>query len=231
MSDTGGAARALSAVVFDLDGTLVESRHDIVAAVEFALSAHGVRPLGADVIAGFVGDGARLLVARALGRDGNDPEVEPVLATFLDYYAAHPVERTELMPFAVEALDALASLPLAVCTNKPRHIADLVLEGLGLSRRFATVVGGGDTAKHKPDPEPLRVIAERLGVPAENVAMVGDGVQDIVCGRSAGAYTVAVLGGFAGEAVLRSSDPDLVIPSLDALPTALFRGRRPRTPS
>jgi phosphoglycolate phosphatase len=217
--------RSVGGVVFDLDGTLVDSRRDIIRAVEVALSTHGVAPPAPDVIAGFVGDGARLLVARALASPPNTPRVEAVLETFLDYYEAHPVDHTAPMPGALAALAALDSVPLAVCTNKTRRIADLVLSRLGISRRFAAVVGGGDTARGKPDAEPLLAIAERLGTQAPELVMVGDGVQDVACGRAAGAFTVAVLGGFGTEAALRAARPNLVISNLSELASALDAGR------
>ncbi|HVW24022.1 MAG TPA: HAD-IA family hydrolase [Polyangiaceae bacterium] len=212
---------AVEGVVFDLDGTLVDSRRDIVHAVEVALTSHGVAPPAPNVIATFVGDGARLLVARALALPLDEPRVDPVLETYLAYYEAHPVEHTTLMPGALSALDALDQMPLAVCTNKPRRIADLVLSRLGLTDRFAVVVGGGDTARGKPDPEPLVAASERLGTPAARLAMVGDGVQDVACGRAAGAYTVAVLGGFFDAEALRRARPNVLISNLSELPPLL----------
>jgi phosphoglycolate phosphatase len=214
-------------VVFDLDGTLVDSRRDIVTAVQAALSTHGVAPPAPEVIAGFVGDGARLLIARALSLPATAAGVDAVLATFLEYYEAHPADYTAPMPGALAALAALAHLPLAVCTNKPRRIADLVLSRLGMAPHFAAVVGGGDTARGKPDAEPLLASAERLGTPVTTLVMVGDGVQDIGCGRAAGAYTVAVLGGFGTDEALRAARPNLVISDLSELAPALL-ARRPR---
>jgi 2-phosphoglycolate phosphatase len=220
-----GANTAIGGVVFDLDGTLVDSRRDIVNAVEVALSTHGVAPPAPGVIMGFVGDGARMLVARALSLPASAPRVDAVLETFLAYYEAHPADYTAPMPGALAALDALDLVPLAVCTNKPRRIADLVLSRLGMSQRFAAVIGGGDTARVKPDAEPLLASAKRLGTPANRLVMVGDGVQDVACGRAAGAYTVAVLGGFGDEDVLRAARPDLVISDLFELAPSLFAAR------
>jgi phosphoglycolate phosphatase len=208
------------AVVFDLDGTLVDSRRDIVGGVEVALRRHGVTPPPSDVIAGFVGDGARLLVARSLGFGHDDARVEPVLATYLDYYAAHPVEHTAAMPGALAALAALA-MPLAVCTNKPRAVTAGVLAHFGWASRFGVVVAGGDVTHNKPHPEPLLRIAEQLGLSAADLVMVGDGVQDVECGRAAGARTVAVLGGFGSEEKLSAARPDRLIATLFELPGAL----------
>jgi 2-phosphoglycolate phosphatase len=210
--------------VFDLDGTLVDSRADIVSAVAFALAEHGAPARSAEEIASFVGDGARLLVARALGLPNGDTHVEAVLATYLARYEAHPVDATAPMPGALAVLEALSELPLALCTNKPRRVTELVLERLGLAEHFDIVVAGGDVGRGKPSPEPLLYAAERLGVPPSRVAMVGDGGQDVECGRAAGAFTIAVLGGFASEAVLRAACPDRIIASLVDLPALVVTG-------
>jgi len=123
------------AVVFDVDGTLIDSLRDIVGGVELALRRHGVTPPRSDVIAGFVGDGARQLVARSLGYDLDDARVGPVLATYLEYYEAHPVGHAVPMPGAVAALAALSAMPLAVCTNKPRGVTAGVLAPCAFGRR------------------------------------------------------------------------------------------------
>jgi phosphoglycolate phosphatase len=108
-----------------------------------------------------------------------------------------------------------------VCTNKPRITAELVLEGLGMSSHFAIVVAGGDLPRLKPDPLPLLTIAERLGVRARDLVMVGDGPQDVHCGRAAGAFTVGVEGGMTPRERLIDARPDALIPSMRALPRLL----------
>jgi phosphoglycolate phosphatase len=212
-------------VVFDLDGTLVDSRDDIVQAVEFALRRHGHAVPSADVIASYVGDGARLLVARALGVAADDASVGPVLETFVAFYEAHPVDHTRPMPGALDALDALRGVPLALCTNKPRRITLEVISRLGLADRFSCVVAGGDVTRQKPHEEALLSIGAELGLSPSRLAMVGDGPQDVECGRAAGAYTVAVAGGFASTERLRTADPDILITGLSELVPALFVGR------
>jgi phosphoglycolate phosphatase len=219
--------RDLRAVVFDLDGTLIDSKADIVAAATFALAAHGAPPRTPDEIASFVGDGARELVARALGRSADWPEVTPVLETFLTYYAEHPATHARPMPGALATLDALASVPLALCTNKSRRVAGPLLDALDLTRRFRVIVAGDDLPRRKPDPLPLLHIAERLGVPASTLVMVGDGVQDIQAGRAAGAFTVAVLGGFTSREALAAERPDRVVEGLDGVIGLVGPAREP----
>jgi 2-phosphoglycolate phosphatase len=209
-------------VVFDLDGTLIDSRDDIVQAVEFALRGHARTAPSPGAIASYVGDGARLLVARALGVAADHASVAPVLETFVAFYEAHPVDHTRPMPGAVAALDALRGVPLALCTNKPRRITLEVLARLKLADRFVCVVAGGDVARQKPDKEALLLIAAKLGLAPSQLAMVGDGPQDVECGRAAGAYTVAVAGGFASVERLHAAEPDVLIAGLSVLVPTLF---------
>ena len=220
--DPGGpAALALAirlGIVFDLDGTLIDSRLDIAAAANHALAICGFSQLAADEIAGFVGDGARLLLARAARLAPEAPQLEPLLAAFLDYYAAHATDHTELLPGAHEALAALRHLPLALCTNKPRSTTDAVLANLRLPAEFQVVVAGGDLPQIKPHPLPLQHIAQRLGLSTAELVMVGDGPQDILCAKAAGSRSVGVEGGIQARDRLIASNPDVLLRSLAELP-------------
>lgn len=211
----------IAGVVFDLDGTLADSRSDIAGAANHALAHHGYRTLSEEQIGKFVGDGARNLILRAAGLDRGSPQVGAILSTFLDFYAAHACEQTVLMPGAREALTALEGLPLAVLTNKPRAATNAVLEGLRIAGCFRSVIAGDDLPYLKPDPALLREVAERLRVPVSALAMVGDGPQDVLCGRNAGAFTVGILGGIADPQSLRDAHPDRLLASLHELPRAL----------
>lgn len=222
-----GLTRAVSAVVFDLDGTLIDSRRDIVAAANHALEVNGFAPLPAAEIEGYVGDGARLLLSRAAGIAENAPAVAGLLSAFLEYYTAHPLDYTTLMPGAREALDALASLPLAICTNKPRVTSVRVLEGLGLSGHFAVLAAGDDLPRRKPDPAPILHVAKSLAVPPESLVVVGDGAQDVLAGRGAGARTVGVKGGIQPIERLLAAEPDALLSSLSELPVLIRRWSQP----
>jgi phosphoglycolate phosphatase len=202
--------------LFDLDGTLIDSRRTIAAACNHALAWAGHPPLGLDVVAGFVGDGARALVMRALGTEAREELVERVLEEFLRFYAAHPILGTTWMPGALEALDALSAHPLAIVTNKARVATEPVLDALGVRSRFAAVVAGGD-GPSKPDPAPIGRAMRALGAEPASTWVVGDGVQDVLAGRRAGCRTAAVLGGLAPEQTLRAAGPDVVLSSLAEL--------------
>ncbi len=207
----------VGAVVFDLDGTLIDSRDDIVAAVNHTLGTLDRDPLPAATIYRYVGDGAQLLCARATGLPEYAADLEPVLDTFLDYYAAHPIDHTVWMPGALEALEALGDLPLAICTNKPRRTTDLVLDALGVRSRFAAVSAGGDLPTKKPDPAPLLALADALGLSPAQLVMVGDGPQDVLAGKRAGARTVAVAGGFQPREKLVACEPLVLLDSMAEL--------------
>jgi len=225
--DPGGPARlglpVRLGIVFDLDGTLIDSRLDIAAAANDALARNGFARLSVDEISSYVGDGARLLVARAARVEPTSPEADRLVDAFLEYYVAHPTDHTQLLPGAHEALAALGHLPLALCTNKPRSSTDAVLANLPLPVSFRIVVAGGDLPKNKPDPLPLTHIAERLQLTTPELVMVGDGPQDVLCAKAAGARSVGVEGGIQGQDRLIASQPEALLASLHELPALIER--------
>lgn len=210
-------------VVFDLDGTLIDSRRDIAAATNHALRSAGFAALAEDQIASFVGDGARSLLARAAAIDESEPIVDTLVTAFVDYYRAHPVERSPWIPGAPEALDVLEArgVVLALCTNKARPVAEAVVESLGVASKFTILYAGGDSLGKKPDPRPLLWIAERAGVSVEASVMVGDGPQDVLAARGAGMRSVGVASGYASHGRLLAAQPDAFLPDLRGLPTLL----------
>ncbi len=214
-----------AAVVFDLDGTLLDSRRDIATATNHALAQHGLKQLSEAEIARYVGDGARLLVSRAARLGEDDPELSAVLDTFLKFYNAHAAVESRLLPGALDTLTSLSPLPLALCTNKPRATTDVVLEAFDLARYFRVIVAGGDVPEKKPDPAPLRFIAARLGLATAELVMVGDGPQDILAGRAADARTVAIVGPLVERERLVAAEPDTILDSLSQLPAVITRWR------
>jgi 2-phosphoglycolate phosphatase len=213
----------ISGVVFDLDGTLVDSRRDIAEAANHALEKAGLSRLSHEELESYVGDGAPLLMARAARLDVKDEKTALMVADFLDYYAEHPIDHTQLMPGTLQALEALSvlALPLGVCTNKPRRTSIAVLRGLELEARFRGVVAGDDLPQRKPDPAMVVESARLLGVPVDEVVMVGDGPQDVLAGRRAGAFTVGVRGGIQAEERLLAAEPHVVIDTLAELAAVL----------
>jgi phosphoglycolate phosphatase len=211
------------AIVFDLDGTLVDSRGDIAAACNHALAALGHVALPEAEIARFVGDGSRMLLARALRLDPKEEgEIDVALDAFNRYYTAYPATYSRWMPGARDVLDALSSLPLALATNKPRGATMALLDALGAVTFFRAIVAGGD-GPLKPNPYAIRAALAPLDVAAHNAWVVGDGVQDVGAARAAGAVSVAVLGGFASDEALRASSPDVILPAISDLPPLVAR--------
>jgi phosphoglycolate phosphatase len=208
-----------AAIAFDLDGTLIDSRRDIVDACNHVLVWAGRAPLPPEVIGTFVGDGGRTLLARAFGvpvTDGPDPQLDAWQREWVAFYSAHPAVHTTWMPGALALLDAVAGLPLAVLTNKARPVALAVLDALGGRERFAFVYGGGD-GPLKPRPEPVLMTARALSVEPSSLWVVGDADQDILAARAAGAVAVAVRGGFQPDARLEAARPDVMVDSLEQL--------------
>ncbi|MFZ5890332.1 MAG: HAD family hydrolase [Myxococcota bacterium] len=214
---------AVRAIVFDLDGTLIDSRGDIAAATLHALGAHGFPALPVPTLLTYVGDGARPLLARSAGIAHDDPRLDALYASFIEYYSAHPLVHTRFCQGAEATLERLSHLPLAICTNKPRVTTERVLAGLGVGKAFRVVLAGNDLPRSKPDPLPVQHIAERLSLPAAALVMVGDGAQDVLSGRGAGARTVGVRDGIQPIERLLAAKPDVLIDSLDELPAVIER--------
>ena len=212
------SARPARLVVFDLDGTLVDSSRDLATAVNRALQrvAPGAPALPADAVRSFIGSGARVLVSRSLARAGLALPVEEVLPVFLEAYAGCLLDTTRPYPGTAEALDRLRDLTLAVLTTKPGDMSRAILEGLGLAGRFFHVYGGDDLPSRKPDPAGLRQLAAEAGVEPALAAMVGDSAIDVQTGRAAGTLTVGVTYGFDVES-FREHPPDLLVATLAEL--------------
>lgn len=211
----------IEAVVFDLDGTLIDSFPDIRAACNHTLERLGRPALTDPVIRSFVGRGSRRLVASALGVTPEDDLVNEALAIFLDYYEAHPLDHTEPRPGALELLELLGTRSMAICTNKPARITARVVEALGWKTRFGAVIAGGDAPALKPDPRPVELACEKIGVSPHQSIMVGDGAEDVLAARAAGAFSVAVLGGFPREELVRGAEPDWLVADLFELQARL----------
>lgn len=202
----------IRAFLFDLDGTLIDSKMDIVNSVNAMLRATGRRELPVATIAGFVGHGAPQLMASVLGTEAGESEKESALSIFLEHYEDHNLEETRAYPGVREGLKLLAQYPKVVLTNKPTKASVQILEGLGLLHFFAAVYGGDSFERKKPDPSGALHILNELSVPSDQAAMVGDSDVDIQTARHAGMQAIAVTYGF-GNYNRVSNPADLYIGS------------------
>jgi phosphoglycolate phosphatase len=223
--------RSIQLVIFDLDGTLIDSRLDLVHSVNAALR-HIERPELPDyVIASYVGDGAPILIQRALGGEAADEAlVRRGLEFFLSYYREHKLDHTTVYAGIPEALaairDSANGVPrtLAVLTNKPVNPSRAIVEALGLGQFFSQVYGGNSFASKKPDPEGARRLLEENGVNPEQAAIVGDSHVDVQTGRNAGLWTVGVTYGFTTH-TLQDEAPDVLVDTAGEV-RAVFSGSR-----
>ena len=209
--------RTIKLVIFDLDGTLIDSRLDLVHSVNAALRHIGRASLPDDVIASYVGDGAPILIQRALGNEAVDEAVvRKGLQFFLSYYREHKLDHTTVYAGVREALAAVQRASngnprkMAVLSNKPVVPSRAIVDALGLGSFFAQVYGGNSFATKKPDPEGARKLLEEHGVSPEEAAIVGDSHVDVETGRNAGMWTVGVSYGFAPH-TLQEAPPDVLV--------------------
>ncbi len=206
---------ALSAAIFDLDGTLIDSVPDIAAALNKGLAGAGRETLSDAAVAKLVGGGARELVARAFGPATPAADIDRLFRDFLARYEAEPVARTRLYPGARDILADLRDrgLPLAICTNKPQPLTGLILDRLGLTGFFAAVWGAAPGRPLKPDAACLRSVCETLGTHPAVTVMVGDSHTDIDAACAAGCPSILVRHGYE-QRPLETLGASLIVPDL-----------------
>jgi phosphoglycolate phosphatase len=204
-------------VIFDLDGTLIDSRLDLVHSVNAALRHIGRTELPDDVIASYVGDGAPILIQRALGGEAVDEAiVRQGLQFFLSYYREHKLDHTTVYAGVKEALESVQSASngvprqMAVLTNKPVVPSRAIVDALSLGPFFTQIYGGNSFATKKPDPEGALKLLEEAAVRPQEAAIVGDSHVDVETGRNAGLWTVGVSYGFAPH-TLEAHPPDVLV--------------------
>jgi phosphoglycolate phosphatase len=199
-------------IIFDLDGTLIDSSRDLTISTNAMRQHFGLPPLEQHVITSYVGNGAPVLVRRAIGSDASDETVGEALAYFLKYYRAHSMEHTRLYSGVREAVEELAAArqTLGVLTNKPQKISFDILGALGIQGLFAKVYGGDTFDAKKPNPEGILRMAEETSSPLSETLMVGDSKVDVQTALNAGVRSCGVLWGFQPE-TFREVKPDFQI--------------------
>jgi phosphoglycolate phosphatase len=220
VSAVTGSFAQVRALVFDLDGTLIDSKLDLALAVNATLVASGRTELAHDRIFGYVGKGALRLVERAMGDGSRPEEIDNAHRFFLSYYREHMLDNTTLYPGVCECLEALQSRPMAVLTNKPWRFSREILEGLGIARYFREIRGGNSFETKKPDPFGMLAILSVFGVEPNRAMLVGDSDVDVQTARNAGAWACGVSYGFGAES-LKNCPPDILLDNLTELPAYL----------
>jgi len=205
-------------LIFDLDGTLIDSKRDLVCAVNATRNHAGMEALDSETVYSYVGEGAPTLIRRALGPAAADQQVEEELKFFISYYSQHLVDHTTLYPGVTDTLDRLAAagVKMAVLTNKPVRMSRAIVEALGVARLFARVYGGNSFEQKKPHPIGIETLMSECDVARDRTMMVGDSSVDIRTARNADVRACGVTYGFQPE-TLAADPPDLVVDRIEEL--------------
>jgi len=220
--------KKIKLVIFDLDGTLIDSEVDLAASVNAMLRHYGRKELPIQVIRSYIGDGAPTLIRRALGDPANREFLQDALNYFLAYYRDHKLDNTYPYQGIKPALEQIGDgqRKLAVLTNKPVRASQAIVAGLGLAQHFFQIYGGNSFDTKKPDPFGANTLMREAGATADQTVMVGDSEVDILTARNAGLWSVGVTYGFAPQ-TLEQVPPDLLVDSPAELAGALTISHAP----
>jgi phosphoglycolate phosphatase len=207
-------------LIFDLDGTLIDSRLDLVNAVNATRVHMGMAELSHERVYSYVGNGAPVLIRRALGEQATEAEVQEALEFFLEHYREHDLDYTTLYPGVKESLARLsaAGKQMAVLTNKPLRMSQHIVAGLGVADYFLKVYGGNSFEFKKPNPIGIRTLMDITGIGVERTLMVGDSAVDVQTARNAGVRCCGVTYGFQPETLVDPA-PDILVDRLEELTT------------
>lgn len=215
-------ADKIKLLIFDLDGTLVDSRQDLANSVNAMLRWLNQPELPCDLIASYIGDGAPMLVRRALGDPDDETQVQSALEYFMKWYREHKLDTTYVYPGMLEALKAIREADvirkMAVLSNKPVNPSRGIVEALGLGPFFFQTYGGNSFHTKKPDPLGALRLCEEAGVQPAETVVVGDSANDVLTARNAGMWSIGVTYGLAPQSLLLAP-PDVLIDLPEELPS------------
>jgi phosphoglycolate phosphatase len=202
----------MNLVIFDLDGTLIDSSIDLANSVNATRAHLGLPPIDNEVVYSYVGNGAPVLIRKALGPEYSEKVVEDALLFFLGYYREHMLDNTVLYPGVGEALERFrsAGIPMAVLTNKPVRFSEAIVDGLGLASHFIRVYGGNSFDFKKPHPVGVEKLMSESGARREETVMVGDSGVDVQTARNARITACGVTWGFQPE-TFTAHPPDFLV--------------------
>jgi len=217
------------AILFDLDGTLVDSSRDILKSINLTLNNFGYEPITLEQSNSFVGDGILMLVKRALGKSiyGNQHHAidTDLLAkadkVYRDFYSRHLLDTTIPYPGVANTLDKLSNLPLAIISNKTAIYVNEIIIHFQLDKYFRIILGGDSLELKKPDPHPLLYIAQQFSIDPQQCLIVGDSEKDIIAGKAAGMITCAVTYGMRSEKSLKEQQPDFILSDFPSITTII----------
>ena len=220
---------SVDALLFDLDGTLIDSKRDLARSVQYLQKQYRVTVSSDEQVAAFVGDGVVKLVERALPVIAASERADAVVL-FKDYYREHCLDHTRAYPGARDMLKHFRHKKLAIVTNKPVRISGRILDGLGLSPYFQVLIGGDSLPNKKPHPEPILNALQTMRIKsAKRAVMIGDSPNDVISGRSAGTRTCGVRSNIGDYLKLTNSRPDLMVKNLRELMTIFQLNLPPKT--
>ena len=205
-------------LIFDLDGTLIDSRLDLAQAVNATRRHMGKEPLDNERVYSYVGNGAPVLIRRAMGEQATEAELQEALEFFMEYYGDHDLDYTTLYPGVKESLDRLlaAEKRMAVLTNKPVRMSRSIVKGLGVAEHFVQVYGGNSFEFKKPNPIGIEALMRETGIDRARTMMIGDSSVDVQTARNAGVQCCGVTYGFQPE-TLADPAPELLVDRMEDL--------------
>jgi phosphoglycolate phosphatase len=211
----------LKLIIFDLDGTLVDSSVDISNALNYSIAPYGIGQVSVKETLTLVGEGVTRLIEKLITKRGRRLEIPVLVARFMDYYATHLADNTVAYPSVPDVLEKLRKFRKAIISNKSESLSLQVLDSLGLRQFFDFVAGADTLSKKKPSPEPILEVLSRFAVSPRETVIVGDSIYDVEAGRAAGIRTVAAMYGFGAPGFSRNADFE--IGSMGDLPLLLER--------
>lgn len=197
-------------MIFDLDGTLVDSKDDLTAAVNFIRRKYTLSDISSAKVASYLGNGIRRLIDSVLPNELSKEDKQNAFLIFNEYYSEHLLDTTYVYSGIFDMLNALPGIKKAVLSNKTEVYTKKIIEKLGLAEYFIKICGGDTFPEKKPSCLPINSIIKELKVKKDHTVMVGDGINDILCGKSAGISTIAVLYGYSARAKIEANSPSFI---------------------
>ncbi|MCL4536851.1 MAG: HAD-IA family hydrolase [Nitrospirae bacterium] len=202
-------------IIFDLDGTLIDSSIDIANAINYAIEPYGARPITVKETISLVGEGITRLIEKLIERESINADRNALTERFLEHYSAHLIDNTTIYPGVRETLQKLKDYKKAVISNKREALSTKILNDLGLLKYLDLVVGSDTTPERKPSPIPILHVLSKLNIRPEDAVIVGDSNFDIEAGKAAGIKTIAVTYGYRPLDLLKGAD--FIIDRMDEL--------------